>query len=215
MTVEYLPVAHHHESVIIVGNAPSARPLTTLACPEASAVIAVNGAVEWLPRADYWFTLDPDTRNRRRMREQRPGTYYYAAVPPEFGQRDARLPVWRMPPEPRVHWLRRRIGSGPLSSRRGLSVDPAAVNTGNSAYGALGLALHMGARRVALFGVQADGDGRITGGRPGDLAHLPELFASALPQLHIRGIDVVIAGKSRIDGFPRMGVEEALRWVAG
>lgn len=65
-------VQHTAERVAVVGSGPSAKGLEAIEFPECVTVIAVNGAVDRLPRADLFFTLDPSPANRRRMREQRP-----------------------------------------------------------------------------------------------------------------------------------------------
>ena len=51
--------------MIIVADGPSAKGFVP---PDGIDIIAVNGAIEWLQRADYWFTLDPSPVNYDRMR---------------------------------------------------------------------------------------------------------------------------------------------------
>jgi hypothetical protein len=171
-------------------------------------VVAVNGAIEWIPRADYFFTLDWADVNLHRLRNRREGVTYTAAFPlnkrwPEedikyydrAGGHFTREPKPRDTPE---WWLWR------LSGKLGLSEDPKVINSGNSAYGALGLAYHLGFRDVALVGVDANTEPRVEGGRSKNLSHLPLLFASALKQLR-----VVSCGAMR--GIPQMTFDE---WAA-
>ncbi|EPK3323113.1 hypothetical protein JAG44_000769 [Citrobacter koseri] len=87
------------------------------------------------------------------------------------------------------------------SSVCGLSEKKTQIHSGNSAWGALGLAHHLGFTDVALVGVDATSERRIGGGLPNNLSHLPLLFASALPQ-----INVVSCGA--LSGIPQMRFEE-------
>lgn len=211
--MDFDAVTERHDRIAIVASGPSARGFR--AAPGVT-VIAVNGAVEWLePAPDYWFTLDPGHRNRSRMRNRRDGAVYIAAVPVGFGTQKAPLPVMRLQAPAGVRYMQRMAGNGALSARPGLSDDPRRIHTGNSAYGAMGLAYLMGATRIALFGVDATPERRVEGGRPGNLSHLPALFESALPQLRAAGVTVVMASRtSRISCFDRMSQKRALAWLA-
>lgn len=190
--------------VVIAASGPSARGFVP---PDDVTVIAVNGAIDWLPRADYWFTLDPSPVNLDRMHRQRPGVNYCAAFdgagPPgvqmfvRVAARGAEPPEVRSP----EWWLWR------WSAVRTLCSEPGYIHTGNSAWGALGLAYHLGAERVALVGVDADDNGRIEGGKCNDLSHLPLLFESATDQ-----IDMVCCGLMQ-SKVPRMGVQEGMTWL--
>ncbi|CBG89348.1 hypothetical protein [Citrobacter rodentium] len=166
-------------------------------------IIAVNGAIDWLPSTDYFFTLDPSPENMSRLANPRPNICYVAAVPDDIG----------LPP----HVIRmRRIssrGAEPAtvgspgwwlwrwSCTPGLSNSPGEIHSGNSAYGALGLAYHLGFIDVALVGVDATDEERVEGGWCRDLSHLPLLFASARPQ-----INVVSLGK--LASVPQMTLAE-------
>lgn len=182
---------------IIVASGPSARNFTP---PPGITIIAVNGAIEWLPRADYFFTLDPSTDNIARLRNKRDGVIYHAAgLKNPIAGVIAYRRLARRGPEPQVKgtpewWLWR------WSAVCGLSEDKNEIHSGNSAYGALGLAYHLGFREVALIGVDATHQPRIEGGTSNNLSHLPLLFASARQQ-----IDVVSCGK--LTGIPQMSLE--------
>lgn len=164
-------------------------------------IIAVNGAIDWLSRADYFFTLDPSPVNLRRLNQRREGTTYCAAgisVPgvlsyERVSGRDAE-------PQPRgcpAWWLWR------WSAVKTLASVPGKIHSGNSAWGALGLAYHLGFTDVALVGVDGTTAARIEGGVCNNLSHLPLLFASALPQ-----INVVSCGG--LTGIPQITFKE---WV--
>lgn len=183
-----------------MASGPSAKGFVP---PDNVTVIAVNGAIEWLSRADYFFTLDPSPENRHRLKHRRSGVTYCAAGP--IGQMpDVRRfeRIARRGLEPKEHgspawWLWR------WSAVTGLSEMKGQIHTGNSAYGALGLAWHLGFTDVALKGVDATDAARIEGGQPGNLSHLPLLFASALPQIR-----VVSCG--RLTGIPQINFEDWL-----
>lgn len=176
-------------------------------------MIAVNGAIEWLDRADHWFTLDPSAANLRRMEEPRRGVQYHAAVPNDrklpghvtrwhrIGHRSTQEPANKHSP---VWWMWR------WSAVPGISTQDGQINSGNSAWGALQLACKMGARRVVLVGVDASREPRVEGGAPNNLSHLPLLFESALGT---PGFEFVNCGamQSRV---PQMSIEGGMRWLS-
>lgn len=196
------PVMPARKKAVIVASGPSARGFVP---PDEVTVIAVNGAIEWLSRADYFFTLDPSPENRRRLTCQRAGVAYCAAGPVGHApgvRRFQRIARRGQEPQERYSpawWLWR------WSAVAGLSENARQIHTGNSAYGALGLAWHLGFTDVALMGVDGTEEARIEGGQPGNLSHLPLLFASALPQIR-----VVSCGK--LTGIPQMHFED---WLHG
>lgn len=184
------------------------------------AVIAVNAAVLHCP-AKYWITVDPCRANYELMANPKPGVRYFAAVPPRYGRDEARVhPEHRVRPLEHVTYLRRVVNrsklEAPLKMQHGLAKHPGEIHTGNSAYGALGLAYHMRPKRVALLGVDARGDYFYGGGGPrGSLSHLPALFRSALFDLGARRIDVVNGSPdSLVTCFPRMDPGQAVEWVS-
>jgi hypothetical protein len=169
-------------------------------------VIAVNGAIEWLPRADYWFTLDPSPINMERMNNPRAGVTYCAALnepAPLWVRRFERVAGRGQEPSTGTPewWLWR------WSAVKTISTTPGKIHTGNSAWGALGLAYHLGAERVALVGVDASGEDRIEGGKCRNLSHLPSLFESAMPQ-----IKMVNCGHMN-SMVPKMTIDEGMQWL--
>lgn len=188
--------------MIIVADGPSARGFVP---PDDIPIIAVNGAIDWISRADHWFTLDPSPANRHRMSNPRPGTKYHAAVDPHTPLPAHVVRYLRVGRE----WPKMRgIGEAyaRLKCAPGLSERRDVIHTGNSAYGAIGLAYQMGARKVALVGVDATTDRRVSGGRSRDLSHLPALIASAMGQ-----IDMVSCGA--LATVPQCSIDEAVRWL--
>lgn len=208
-SVRFDPVTVQARSVAIIAPGPSFRMANFASLRAHVHIIAVKGAIHGLRRADSWITVDANRRTRQTMMgmfHRKAGTQYYAAVPEDFGQPDARLLWHRAPPEPDIHWLHRVAGIG-------LSQDKSVLHTGNSAFAALGLAFHMGASRIALFGVDGTQEQYGIGpGRPrGSLVHLPALFSSAKAQLSQAGVLVKNAG--RLPVFDRVSTHEAIAWL--
>lgn len=182
---------------IIVGSGPSAKGFKP---PKDIPIIAVNGVIEWIKRVDYWFTLDPSEANRNRMNNQRPDTEYHAAVPdnvklPEGVTRWCRVESKKKRSD---YWMRK------YKCVLTLNKEPGKINTGNSAWGALGLAYHLGFKDVLLIGVDGTSDERIEGGKPNTLSHLPELFKSARRQVKLRS-----AGK--LEGIKKVKLKAWLK----
>lgn len=194
--------------LVIVASGKSAEGFEP---PPGVVVIAVNGAVDWLSRADYFFTLDPSAANIYRLNNQKAGVIYcyaythrlclYPCVSANFYQRVSAKP-YRTAAHASPEWWANR-----WSSALGLNKNPGEINTGNSAFGALGLAYHLGAKKVALVGVDANTDERIEGGNPNNLSHLPLLFESALGQ-----IELVNCGKMQ-SRVPQMSISEGMQWL--
>lgn len=217
MAPSYGTVTEQHARIVIVASGPSVQGVDLTGISSDVHVIVVNGAIEWCPRVNSFFSLDPSPYVRRLVRLRRPGVRYYMAVPDSYGERDAPCSSHRDRPDDHVMYLRRLVGGGYLSARNALSEDPGAIHTGNSGWGALGLAYHMHPRKVALLGVDANNAGHAYADipqRPGELDHLPALFASACGQLEARGIQVRNGSpESRVTCFTRVDPSAALRWV--
>lgn len=197
-------------NILIVASGPSAAEFDFSQVPESTCIIAVNGAIDWLPRADFWFTLDPSPENMRRMMNQRDAHYVCAGdgILPEGVTRLQRISQQVDQPQDLYSpewWFWR------WSCKAGLSEDGAAIHTGNSAYGALGMAYHMRPAKIVLAGVDGTKDERIGGGYCRDLRHLPMLFASAIAQLEAAGIEIANAG--RLDCFQKKTPQECIDWL--
>jgi hypothetical protein len=101
--------------------------------------------------------------------------------------------------------IMQRVSAG---NAPGLCTARNTVYSGNSAFGALGLAYHLGVRKVILIGVDGTDKRRVEGGRSGDLSHLPALFESAVGQ-----IEMVNCGELDAPLIPKMSIKDALEWV--
>lgn len=187
--------------IIIVGSSQEALKFKPI---DGYEVIAVNQAIDITrEHTDYWFTLDPSPSNQKIMREQPYDCYYTAAVPDEFGDPDAIISCMRNKRPDNVHYFERIAGNGFLSSHYGLCEDQNQIATGNSAYGALNLAYHLGASEIILLGISGDQSPKFDGTYSKCLSHLPDLFESAIHQLTERGIRVYTANKiTKITCFP-------------
>lgn len=193
---------------IIVGDGPSSSGFVP---PDGIAVFAVKRTIRWLARADYWFSLDWNTDSRLDAGNPVPGVNYHAAVTkhdrlPEHVTRWERVSARRM-------YLPRSVGhESPewwlfrWGAILGLSKEPGKIHSGNSAYGALGLAHHLGYTDVLLVGIDGTADVRQSDGRPpNNLSHLPLLFQSAMPQIKL----ATIGGMA---GIPHTTLED---WMNG
>lgn len=205
MKLTFGKVTEKHHKIAIVATGSSLKGVD-LKFDADVAVIAVNGAINHLERADYWFTLDPSPSNTEIMREavNRPTTKHYAAVPEDY-----------RPVSDRICHLHRIAGTGHgrYRTKGRLSRDKGAINTGNSGWGAFQLGAHMEPRYMAIFGI--DGHGAYHyGGNPKELGMLTDLFASSVPDLEEYGITVRNGSpNSIVTCFPTLHPAEALDWL--
>jgi len=196
-------VVHHARKVAIIGTGSSLKNERLFFTDDVK-VLAVNSAIKHHQPVDFWFTLDPSPSNIEIMKERLFGVAYYAAVPHEF---DVVADHVR-------HLVRvTGDGHGRYKTRAGLCRDKGGIHTGNSAFGALQLAVHMGAEYIGLFGIDGHGDYHY-GGAPRNLTMMPELFASTVDELDQLGIEVVNGSPtSTVTCFPRMPAREAMDWL--
>ena len=193
--------------IAIVASGPSVegvdlRPL------HSAHVIAVNFAVTWAPVVHSFFSLDPSPSILMllQQRHRREGVKYHLAVPHD----------WRGTHRDGIQYLRRISGDGVRGASRGLSEDVSSIHTGNSAFGALGLAYHMRPRKILLLGVDATDNGyAYNKGSPNwSLGHLPDLFATACDQLRERNISIVNGSpRSLVTCFTRMDPQSGITWL--
>lgn len=209
-----------NDTVIIVGGGRSLTDFDFNRLRNLGYIIAVNDSGKIVTFADAWFTLDPWGLNGPQLPPTSFRGLLYAAVPDDFGTPKAyydnhRVAMTNM----RIRYLHRLVPANSISVsssdryRAGLSEDDGCINTGNSGYGALNLAYHLRPKRVLLLGI--DGDigyyyTKTTQNRR--LTNLPEMFASAKPQLEKNGIEVINGSiNSAVTAFPRMSIDDALR----
>lgn len=186
---------------IVVGSGKSAKGFIA---PHGITIFAVNGVIDWINRADYWFSLDDSKENIQRATNRRVDTTYFTAG-------------WKCPVDKVVNYERIAASQDnePLnkhspewwlwrwSAVMGINKSVGKINTGNSAWGALQLAYQLGFRDIAIIGVDGSQDERIEGGKPRDLSHLPLLF-------HSIGDDVKLTNLGYLHGFGRKTLQEWL-----
>lgn len=200
------PVQERHDRVLIVGSGPSAGQVNWTAATfhPAIIIIAVKEAIDHVPQATHWMSIDGNTKSRRILQNKREGVRYYAGMSDRYPG-----------PYEGIHFLRRITGPAPRGGQFGLCEELNGVHAGNSGYAALGLAYHMNAKRVVLLGIDGTGGYFFNDNGPNSLTSLPILFKSALPQLMRRQIEVVNASEiSTVKCFPQMPVADALNWLA-
>lgn len=193
---------------VIVGSGPSAKGFVP---PPGVFTIAVNGVADWIERADAWFSLDSSLVNQKRLMDRRLKNCCYVTCGPRwlrkgdkhFTRVDSLKMRTMLPPQPEgsAEWWFWRY-----ACVAGINQTPGHINTGNSAWGALGLAWHLGLRDVALIGVDANDGPRCEGGHSNNLSHLPLLFSSAVGSFD----RLVCCGEMRAPGVPMMTMEEWL-----
>lgn len=194
-----------NKKIIIVGSHIEALKFKPI---DGYDVIAVNQAIDITrEHTTYWFTLDPSPDNQHIMINKPFDCFYIAAVPNYFGKMGSHVRHYRIPRPDGVLYLDRISGDGPLSSHFGLCEDLNQIATGNSAYGALNLAYHLGASEIILLGISGDQRPKFDGTYCKCLSHLPDLFESAIPQLTERGVRVYTANKiTKITCFPYIDI---------
>lgn len=181
-------------------------------------VITMNDSVKSVLFADAWFTLDPWGLNGPQIPPKEFKGKKYAAVPHDFGRRDALNLKHQKTMPSDITYLHRLISNNFVDvSTEGafsltLSEDPRCIATGNTGYGAFNLAYLMKPRKILLLGL----DGTVgyfytkkSRNRP--LNHLPRMFNSTKAQIDRAGIEVINGSEnSQILSYPRYSINKAL-----
>lgn len=203
--------------IIIVGTGPSLLGFDFNKLHGKGYIIAVNDAHKYVPFADAWFTLDPWGLTGKQTPSKDFRGQMYAAVPDDFGQKDAKCPTHRIAPLPTIKFLHRiPFHTSPTLPNDylnwGLNEDPHCVNSLNSGYGALNLAYHMKPKKILLLGIDAtSGYFFDEGKKTRSLNFLPWIFESTKPQLLKADIEVVNGSHtSKIACYPKMSAKAAV-----
>lgn len=171
-------------TVFLIGGGPSLRGFDFGAVRGRGIVVAINDAMFAAPFADVVFSIDAVwlmNRHHALLGYAERGGHLVAAVPCN--------PAW---PVPGATYVLRRKGAW-------LSGNPGELFTGdNSGFGALGMALMRGARRVALLGYDMAGPGHFHKGYEwrcrfgeADYPRWASYFPALAVQARDRGVDVV------------------------
>lgn len=212
-------VTQRHDKVLIVGGGESLIGFDWgLLDNWNGVVIAVNYSVFYLPRVDYWITVDPmvDGKPQRAMTEKRDGVYYFCAFPDLNTVPDAQA----YHTVDGVHYLERIV-----PETYELQEDKSKITIGDSVYGALGLAYHFEASKIVVLGLDVNGGfghwydttspyNKGWGDKFGAYqSNLPKIYEQSVAQFNSRGTKVVNGCvDSGIDCFERMSPIEAIKY---
>lgn len=185
-------------------------------------VLTVNDSVKNCMFADAWFTLDPwglGIKDNQWPKAPFRGKMF-AAVPHDYGRRDARNPAHQVTPHKDIIFLHRLMShnyineSSETAYSLTLSEDPRCVSTGNSGYGAFNIAYHLRPKKILLLGLDGDvGYYYSDTERNRPLTHLPKMFNSTKKQIEAANIEVVNGNPtSKIVTYPQMHIDKALEW---
>lgn len=194
-------------AVAIVADGPSAAVLRHQSLPQELYAIGINFASIWLPRCDAYMTACPDHRQRFAMNHQRQGVRYFAAVDYSYGSAVAKQGQ-RGPREKNVTFFDATTGPG-------MERDPSKIAVGadgfarNSVYAALNLALHIGAERVVIFGLDCTSRPRVSGGIPTGLENIQKLFSLYDGDAQIR----LASPESICTAFKQTSPDEGIAWA--
>lgn len=173
-----------------------------------SFIITVNGSGAFVPFADAWFTLDPWGLQGPQLPPKPFNGALYAAVPDNYGTPEA-IREHRQIPTADVTYLHR------IQYKYGLSENPSSICTGNSGFGAFGLAYHMRPHKILLLGMDCGmGYYYTSHKRNRSLGHVPKLFNESLKQMRDADIKVINGSpNSKITCFPRYSIDHALKVI--
>lgn len=219
-------ITQKHDRVLIVGGGESLRDFNFNLTRNLNAVIiTVNNVIKYLPHVNYWITVDPiqkDGNPQRGMIEQRKGVQYFCCLPDlETIQNEGDRNYYRRAILPGVQYLQRIL---PEDDRYLLQEDKSKITTGDSIFGALGLAYHFEAKKIAMIGVDVYGFGHWYDSEPPYNAYsqdsskweayrnnVKRIYSHSVDQFVDRGIQVYNGSEdSFVDCFPKMSPLEAL-----
>lgn len=210
------------ELVVIVCSGKSVSQFDLRKIPDSATIIAVNGAGKFCPRIDYWFTSDPWGLDGKQLPLNK-SCEMWAAVNDTYATKAATIKDYKNSPNKNVKFLQRIIShnrpsvSSETAYSLGLSEDNRCISAGNSGYGAINFAYHLGAKSIIILGM--DGDigyfySNTEKNRP--LTYLQQMIDSTLEQMNKAGVNVINASvNSAITTYPRMTAERAFAEICG
>lgn len=225
--VMFKPVTQRHDRVLIVGGGESLTDFDMdLLKDFKGAIICVNNIVYHLPRADYWITVDPMHNGEPQvaLTDKVKGVYYFCAYP-NLKKKPFDSPYYKAVDD--VHYLERIVPINEEDGEQGdysLQEDKDKITTGDSCYGALGLAYHFEAKEIILLGIDVYGFGhwynksdaynRGWGKKFREYkSKVPLIYKQSVPQLEKRGVKVVNGSlNSKITCFERTTPEKAFTY---
>lgn len=210
------------ELVVIVCSGKSVSEFNLKNIPDTATIIAVNGAGKFCPRIDYWFTSDPWGLDGKQLPLNK-SCEMWAAVNDTFATKASTIKDYKNSPNRNVKFLQRIIShnrpnvSSETAYSLCLSEDSRCISAGNSGYGAINFAYHLGAKNIIILGM--DGDigyfySNTEKNRP--LTYLQQMIDSTVDQITKSGITVINASpNSVISTYPKMTPEQAFIKVCG
>lgn len=193
-------------TVLVMGSGPSLTQAdVAMARSYVDAVVAVNDSYKFAPDATVLYAADKKWWGWHKgcVGPHKVGTVEYPAFTGRLAYALTETPWY-----PRVEVLKR----GPAA---GLTLDPTKVALGyNGTYQAINVAVHLGASRILLLGVDMKG-GHFFGHHP-DHSHPPfalclERFATLVEPLRAAGVEILnCTPKSALTVFPMVPLMDAL-----
>jgi len=193
-------------TVLVMGSGPSLNQSDVdLARAHVSAVIAVNDSYKLAPDADVLYAADARWWgwHKGASAHVTGGGVKYPAFTGRY-----KYALTAVPGYPDVQVLRR----GPQT---GLTLDPGRVALGlNGAYQSINVAVHLGASRVLLLGVDMQG-GHFFGRHPNNsgppFSMCLQRFQTMVEPLKQAGVEVLnCSRKTALKAFPRVELEQAI-----
>lgn len=203
-------ITMQNDRCIIIGSGASAKGFVP---PKGVDVIAVNFAIKDHPTAKHWFSLDPRPVMKLLHKPLGNATYHLAHDGgfqiPNFVKQYKRIGKMQKGLQPKdknsAEWWLWWSGA-----TLGLQVDPEKISNGNSGYGALNLAYHLGYKKIALVGIDGNAEPNIhtKSYYANGYKYLNEIFSSCEKQCIELGLEVVNLGELKV--FKKMSLREWL-----
>ena len=211
----FQPVKQKHNRVLIVGGGESLVGFDFDQIIDFDGVIiTVNNVISYLPRADYWITVDL-AKPQKALEKLRRDCYYYAGYP--FYSDGYEMVNG-------VHYLDKVVpkkgGSYELQEEKD-SITGAV----DSIYGALNLAYHFEAKELIILGMDCYGFGHwydldspynaygLDDWVEDRISGIAIRYKDCLKQFEDRGTRIINgSAESKIDCFERMSPQEAINY---
>lgn len=195
-------------TVLVMGSGPSLTQADVeFAQAHVDAVVAVNDSYKFAPNATALYAADKHWWGWHKgcVAQHKVGSVSYPAFTGRLKYSLAQTPWY-----PDVQVLSR----GP---DRGLTHDPAKVALGyNGGYQAINVAVHLGATRILLLGLDMKGDAAHFFGKHPNNSHAPfalciERFTTLVQPLRTAGVEILnCTPKSALTAFPMVSLRDVL-----
>ena len=204
----YKTINFRHDKVIIIGGGESLKGFDFTRLNDfPGAIISMNRVIDFLPRSDYWITIDMGADWWLSQLNKNPRCYYFAGIPAEKLEYHKNAPVHGLL---RVPYF---------------AVNKNEISGGNSGYAALNLAYHFEAKQILMLGLDCYGKGHwhpddgilFEDGNPKcvkAVQNIPNLFSRSVEKFSEKSITVINGSiASLITCFPKLSIEDGLHWI--